>query len=645
MKIGTTKEMNSGKFHIWHVAVLTWTWIVFDVKSEREIQIFRNDEPFEACTSLCIFFKFIEDQCYSKNMIFTKYFWEKNRSIYYIHDKDLENIFDSKTLVDVFWKILGNSFNLGCKERNQISDTTFKIYVCQILSYVSHINITCVEKLKLINFLIYGKKLKNSAEFVLKSLIDKNRLELRNKFKVLEYIIPKMYTATLEFEKSSQEYERFEHERNQMTRIKKYLLQRNNKPSTITSEILDKSNKITFFRTGPNTKRRTSIMLELRLITNLISYIHSNVKHFTICKNQSGLRNVFDLALFCKLIAILPCDELREPVNVDQRNKLVGVLQKVLSFFKFSKLKPIKKRKSLIKIRSKVINTLQNGGGIYYQSGTQIWIHIGRRIEWQLKEFKLSCGEVFWKVVANLCYAMYGIENVHITMMSKQEEKQVCISPSGTINFTKYGLWNITNITEGSLSYMNYSSLKFYHVANNDFVFDFSQKFKYSLCFGKLTVKHSKKTDYSVENNESDELLLPLENYIGTYRFCDKTLDYVVYHLKNLISYKISEITLNLTNRCDHIKNSEVNESLTSDQLIFEMLKMLATKLETDDSLEVINIYTDRNIFLGNILDIANKAGTCKINIFCSCNLRENCLNKAECASRTNKNIFFTHVI
>ena len=635
--------------HIMHRAVWIWSLLVSDVKSDDEMKILRDGILFDAHPSSYNFLKFIEDQYYERNMILTKYLCEKNKRHYHIYDTDLENIFGSKSLAEMFWKVFDNNCcgkYLNCEKHHLTNEKAFKSQIRLILSNVCSEKTTCMEKLKLILLLTYRRTFKNRTEFVLNYLTNKNDPEIRSKCKVLEYIVTKMYAEVLELEKSKQEYKQYLRQMELIIQRKEYLPRTGGNVDNIKNVIFAEFNRVKSRLLMIYMKRKTLITLELNFVVDLLLYISGNQTQFSCFSMPDRKKRISELVLICKLIAILPIEKLKEPINSNIRDSLSGLLQIVLSSFEFNEFKSIQKRNKCASICSRVVKLLKKGIGLYCKGNTELWIHIGSKNLEQLKEFERQNGDVFWKALANLSYGIHSIPTIHITISHEREEEQFDISPAGTINFSKYVDWTIWNSNDGVLNYANNGCLIFKYLANNNFAFKFVKKLSYSSCFSRIIVSCVKEKNYSQERIKLGGLLLPLADYSGTYRFCNKSLHDVVYRLRKILSLQVNEIIINLTGKCKHMENSESTGISTADQITSEFFENLAFKLQHNNNLETIIIHANRPLNLIQLFESEKYSELGTFKIVCSCNERDKCSNKAQCElwSKHNKRIYFTHL-
>ena len=346
--------------------------------------------------------------------------------------------------------------------------------------------------------------------------------------------------------------------------------------------------------------------------------------------------------LFCKLIVALPREEIQNPKNSNLQNKLSGLLDKVLSSFGFNALKFGKKDvKSL-----KIVKLLKTGKGLYYIRNKEFWIHIGSTNANRLQEFESLNGDLFWKTAANLIYGIYGITKVNITVTNAEDEKHIIISPLYTINFAKFAEWSIGNTDEQMYNYFNNAQMSFFNSPENIINFKFLSKSLYLNCFSRVVIIRSKEQDYSLNRVEMNGVLLPCAKYANIYRFCDKKLEYFLLHLQKILTYKIDKIIINFSEKCKHINNSDINESLTVNQFVSEAENMLKAVLESNDEFKAVDISICNEIDLDKLLAIVSKSGKCKIRIVCLCGDKAKCPNKEkyELRAAQSENISFSHM-
>ena len=667
MKIEAPKRMISTAFSILLKIVLIWICTVFSIRCDF-IPIYRDDQPFVCCASSHKLLKFVKEQIRIKSftssqVILTPFLMERRIESCNIRDRDLECIFNSKTVVNGFWKILKSTADLEHSEsqgQHQISKKVTKSCGQVELRKIICEARTCEDKFEVLKIITYCEVLTNEMEFIFECLIVQNTAELNSRDKVLEWIVNKLYETTLNLEKLESQFKQWSKIICWKTDYYSCV------PKTIWSQTtLGSPDKIfrskTLFGNGISVDRKTferrfssleadiykkinvPIKLGERLILICLNYIFER----TQSNNLSELEKVLYCNLFWKLTASLPFHVIRKIREKELGKKLETTMLGMMKILKFCELLLTKDRDSRSKF-DETLNLIKSGQGIYCKTNldsynSKSWIHIGSRTQAELAKYGNDFMDILWKALGNILYGLYEITTINSTIMNANKEENSELVKSDEISFPKYSSWKLSiKWSDKGIRVFSSIDLDNYKIGYTSDGITFQsvdrplcQEPIYSVELKYFSVHNCSKITSGIKQ------FLPVAEYCEVYSFGSKDLNSIATVLEKKDGAQFDEIVIKL---CDSglSEGDRINEI---SQTMIQISECLDIDCVKPGHIISIIIYARCDVSLLIFFRWIEKINHCTLHVFCSCGRGKACFFRDQCKARQRKGepIIFQH--
>ena len=581
-------------------------------------------------------------------------------AIYIISDSIMASILGSDSRVELFWKILRNSFDFNCRKRKlSCGDNEGLSYLGEIYKRISFCEISCKETLIFVRLFTYSNNYYScmktftklfracacnmnvcnwhlqTVNWIVREISnealkhDKQQfvnVQKLSEIKTRQAILWRKETCVLTYNAAMTKHQSYEHGLShtlvfgeQKASLKKI------------QERLEECQR------EVQKKKKSNIMMEPHFMKCLLFSIfeETNIQSICNCKNKDMKRETLRHSLLFELAAVLSWTDINTIWNVYDKNKLRKILEEMFSLLSLNECNGVSSV-ALEERNTKTAEILKTGEGFYYIFKGQIsilWIHIGSKTQ-----EKIQFEEIHWRAIGNIWRILYTSAEISITKTSSADEALFPLTHSKDIVFNNHTLWSLVNGDNIALCklFSNRATLKYSYRKKISFQIP-SVSYKRRQNWIKL--QGIWKSEYFSET-QVDNGFSPPGEYEKTFYLDRVTMFNIEALLIDIALKKPRGVTMNLiepTHNFSNFQSPEIKEIMT------KICETIEKAYVGYDKLGKIEVFTNKDIAQDVFDRLANCANVFILN--CKCYNKATCLNRIyfDDSTKRDKQLIFKH--